>query len=98
MTPGELPVLRYCLELSHSEWEKGQPAAAVERVFDVIRTADELSFDSVWLTEDPDGWDAFAVLGAAARQTQSIRLGTGVTNPFLRHPNLIAASISTLDR
>jgi 5,10-methylenetetrahydromethanopterin reductase len=91
-------VLHYCLELSHSEWLNGDPATSVERLFEVIRMADELAFDSVWLTEDPDGWDAFAVLGAAARQTQSIRLGTGVTNPFLRHPNLIAASVSTLDR
>jgi alkanesulfonate monooxygenase SsuD/methylene tetrahydromethanopterin reductase-like flavin-dependent oxidoreductase (luciferase family) len=27
-----------------------------------------------------------------------VRLGTGVTNPFHRHPNLIAASVATIDR
>jgi 5,10-methylenetetrahydromethanopterin reductase len=37
-------------------------------------------------------------LSALARTTERIRLGTGVTNPYLRHPNLIAASVSTLDR
>jgi 5,10-methylenetetrahydromethanopterin reductase len=60
--------------------------------------ADESGFDSVWLNEDPEGWDAFAVLGALARETGRVRLGTGVTNPFHRHPNLIAGSVATLDR
>ena len=41
---------------------------------------------------------AFAVIGAIARETTSIRLGPGVTNPFHRHPNLIAASVATVDR
>ena len=93
--------MRYCLELSHNAWTKHDPAesaAAVARTLDLIRAADHAGFDSVWLTEDPDGWDAFAVLGAVSRQTERIRLGTGVTNPFLRHPNLIAASVATLDK
>src|SRR5687767_12752219 len=91
-------MLRYCLELSHGEWTRGDPAAKVARTLERIRIADAAGFDSVWLTEDPDGWDAFALLGAVARQTERIRLGTGVTNPFLRHPNLIASSVATLDR
>lgn len=90
--------LRYCLELSHQEWTSGNSTARVERTVEVVRAADQAGFDSVWLTEDPDGWDAFAVLGALTRETDRIRLGTGVTNPILRHPNLIAASVATLDR
>ncbi len=38
-----------------------------------------------------------AMLGAMARETTRVRLGTGVTNPYLRHPALLAASSSTLD-
>lgn len=91
-------MLRYCLELTHNAWTAGDPRAAVARTVDLIRTADRAGFDSVWLTEDPDGWDAFAVLGAVSQHTDRIRLGTGVTNPFLRHPNLIAASVATVDR
>jgi len=60
--------------------------------------ADLAGFDSLWLTEDPEGWDAFAVLGAIASATSAIRIGTGVTNPFHRHPNLISASVATIDR
>ncbi|MBX6342410.1 MAG: LLM class flavin-dependent oxidoreductase, partial [Thermomicrobiaceae bacterium] len=74
------------------------PEAAVAATLRAIAVADAAGLDSVWLSEDPDGWDAFAVLGAAARQTERVRLGTGVTNPHLRHPNLIAMSVATLDR
>jgi 5,10-methylenetetrahydromethanopterin reductase len=72
--------------------------AAARRTLDLVAAADQAGLDSAWLSEDPDGWDAFGVLCAAAARTERIRLGVGVTNPFLRHPNLIAMSVSTLDR
>jgi 5,10-methylenetetrahydromethanopterin reductase len=97
--------LQFCLDLSHHDWTR--PAAvrsadsmrqAAERSIKLIEAADVAGLESAWLSEDPDGWDAFAVLGAAARATSQIRLGPGVTNPYLRHPNLISMSVSTLDR
>ncbi|HUZ02843.1 MAG TPA: LLM class flavin-dependent oxidoreductase [Thermomicrobiaceae bacterium] len=91
--------MKFCLDLSHHPWTRAaDPAGAVEATLRAIRVADAAGLDSVWVSEDPDGWDAFAVLGAAARQTARVRLGTGVTNPYLRHPNLIAMSVATLDR
>lgn len=91
--------MRWCLELTPEIWTRAAtPADGVRRSIDVVRRAEALGFDSVWLSEDPDGWDAFAALAVLARETDRIRLGTGVTNPYLRHPNLIAASVSTLDR
>ncbi len=74
------------------------PDSAVAATLETIRIADQSGLDSAWLSEDPDGWDVFSVLGAAARTTARIRLGTGVTNPYLRHPNLLAMSVATLDR
>jgi 5,10-methylenetetrahydromethanopterin reductase len=90
--------MRFCLSLGHQSWKTGSAAEQVARTFRLVRAAEAAGFDSVWLTEDPDGWDAFAVLAMLARETKTIRLGTGVTNPFLRHPNLIAASVATLDK
>lgn len=91
--------MEFCLSLSHHSWTRGRDARlSVEQTLETIRLADRAGIESVWLSEDPDGWDAFAVLGAAARLTDRIRLGTGVTNPYLRHPNLLAMSVSTLDR
>lgn len=91
--------LRFCLALTHGRWAgASDPQAEVARTMAQGRLADEAGLDAVLVSEDPDGWDAFAVLAALARSTERIRLGTGVTNPYLRHPNLIAASVSTLDR
>jgi alkanesulfonate monooxygenase SsuD/methylene tetrahydromethanopterin reductase-like flavin-dependent oxidoreductase (luciferase family) len=90
--------LKFALTLDHLAWTRGEPAAAVAQTVRYARLADEAGFDSVWLNEDPEGWDAFACLGALAQATTRIRLGTGVTNPYHRHPNLIAASVATIDR
>lgn len=91
--------MKFCLDLSHHPWTREPDARrAAEVTLDAIQIADAAGLDSVWLSEDPDGWDAFAVLGAAAIRTEQVRLGTGVTNPYLRHPNLLAMSVATLDR
>ena len=108
MTDRDAPLanraLAFCLDASPAPWasaqERGDRVAverAVARTIEIGRMADEAGVESLWLSEDPDGWDAFAVLGAIARETRRIRVGTGVTNPFFRHPSLIAASVSTLD-
>lgn len=87
--------MRFALSLDHRDWVRGGTS---ETTMALARRADAGGIDSFWVTEDPDGWDAFALLGAISQKTSRIRLGTGVTNPYLRHPNLIAASVATLDR
>lgn len=91
--------MEFCLDLSHHPWARSaDPQRAARETIRVIEVADQAGLHSAWLSEDPDGWDAFAVLGAAANRTERIRLGTGVTNPYLRHPVLLAMSTATLDR
>lgn len=96
--------LQFALDATPGSWASAQrrtdPNAirqAVGRTIELARIADVAGIESIWLLEDPDGWDAFAVLGAMARATERIRLGTGVANPYYRHPSLLAASVSTLD-
>lgn len=96
--------LAFCIDAGPGGWgsaqAKADPAAinaAVEKTFALGKAADSAGIDSLWLLEDPDGWDAFAVLGAIARENEHIRLGTGVVNPYYRHPAQIAASVTTLD-
>jgi 5,10-methylenetetrahydromethanopterin reductase len=89
--------MRFCLDFSHRAWTRGEPSERIAATVRLAKAADEAGFSSLWITEDPDGWDAFQVLALFARETQRIALGPGVTNPFLRHPNLIAASVATLD-
>lgn len=102
MSAASAPPLRFCVDLNHLGWARAQargddPGAAVARAVALARAADAAGADSLWATEDPDGWDAFAVLGALARDTTRLRLGPGVSNPYGRHPNLLAASVATLD-
>ena len=98
------PPLHFSLDATPGSWasaqRRGDPndiRQTVARTIELARIADAAGIESIWLLEDPDGWDAFAVLGAMARTTDRIRLGTGVTNPYYRHPALLAASASTLD-
>src|SRR3954465_14462120 len=63
-----------------------------------IQQAEAFGFETAWASEDPDGGDAFAALGVLSRETTTISLGTGMTNPYFRSANLLAASIATLQR
>ena len=93
--------MRLALALHHATWssERGRDDPdPVTKTLASARVADEAGIDAIWATEDPDGWDSFAVLSALAGITARTTLGPGVVNPWHRHPNLIAASVATLDR
>jgi 5,10-methylenetetrahydromethanopterin reductase len=90
--------MRYTLDLSHHPWTRDAPGGAAARTLEVARAADAGGIDAIWVSEDPEGWDAFAVLGAVAATTRSAAIGTSVTSPYPRHPNLLAASVATVDR
>lgn len=70
---------------------------AIRRLTELARAAEAGGADALWVSEDPEGWDAFAILTLLATATATIRLGTGVTSSLLRHPNQLAASVATLD-
>jgi 5,10-methylenetetrahydromethanopterin reductase len=71
-----------------------EPVAALVAA---AREAEALGFGQVWVTDDRLQRDPFVVLAAVALETETVRLGPGVTNPFSRHPALIATALATLD-
>jgi 5,10-methylenetetrahydromethanopterin reductase len=98
------PPLRFAIDAGPGEWVAARQAndpveyrRAIDRTIELAQIADRAGVYSFWALEDPDGWDAIGVLSAVAQATDRIRIGTGVTNPYYRHPSLMAASISTLD-
>ncbi|MCC6314897.1 MAG: LLM class flavin-dependent oxidoreductase [Thermomicrobiales bacterium] len=93
---GDVPA--FSLEFSHHAWLRGDPIATAAWTLDTAEAADRAGIAAIFASEDPDGWDAFAVLGAIAARTRQAWLGPGVSNPYMRHPNLLAASVATLDR
>lgn len=74
-----------------------QGGLSVDRVVELARLAEQASVDSVWVAEGPTARDAFVTLTAIAAATTRVALGTGVVNPFTRHPAQLAASFATLD-
>lgn len=61
------------------------------------RLADDLGFGSLWYADERFYRETYTGLAACALSTQRIRLGTGVTDPFTRHPAITAAAIASLD-
>jgi 5,10-methylenetetrahydromethanopterin reductase len=69
------------------------PSAAIVAT---IEAAEALGLDEVWLGDEGPARDPFALLAAGAARTRRIRLGVGVTNPYLRHPAATAAAALTI--
>lgn len=62
------------------------------------RIADDLGYDSLWVTERYLHEETSSMLGFLAAATSNVKLGVGVVNPFTRHPALLAMMAATLDR
>jgi 5,10-methylenetetrahydromethanopterin reductase len=73
----------------------GQPS--VREMMVLARRAEELGFESVWLTETRFTRDAVTTAAAVAAATERVRIGTAVTNPFTRGAVLTAVTFATLD-
>jgi 5,10-methylenetetrahydromethanopterin reductase len=62
------------------------------------QAAERLGFGSFWVPEDYAFPGAFTCCAAIAAATRRIKIGTGVVNPFTRHPVLIAMELAALDQ
>ena len=62
------------------------------------RAAETAGYESLWVTERYFHEETFTLLGFLAAVTQRLKLGVGVTNPYTRHPALLAMASATLDR
>ncbi|TVT53808.1 LLM class F420-dependent oxidoreductase [Amycolatopsis rhizosphaerae] len=73
-------------------WSSGPPADALE----VIRTAEELGFDSVW-TAEGYGSDALTPLAWWGAATSRVKLGTNIVQMSARTPTAVGMTAQTLD-
>ncbi len=72
------------------------PTMGSAELIDIIVLAEELGYSYCMVADEGLMLDVYAVLGAAAETTSTIRLGP-VTNPYTRHPAATAAAIATID-
>ena len=69
----------------------------VQRIEDVARKAEEDGWDGLALTDSQNlSPDTYVALTLAARATQRITLGPGVTNPLTRHAAVAAGAIASI--
>ncbi len=68
-----------------------------DRLRQVVRQCEALGFDFFWYADEKFYRDPFVGLTVAAHASTRMRLGTGVTEPYTRHPALLAMAIASLD-
>lgn len=71
--------------------------APVGELLELAVEAERRGYGWLWLNDDRLERDPFTLLAAVAERTERIRLGPGVTNPYSRHPALLATAMATLD-
>ena len=84
-----------------------QQGATYEQQLTIARLAEELGFDAFFRSDHlmrlnegdpgPGPTESWVTLGALARETSRIRLGTMVTSSTFRHPGLLAIAVAQVD-
>ena len=75
----------------------GFELASIEDIVSSTQKAEAEGFESCWIAEDYYFRGAISLAAAVAANTRRIRIGTGVINPYTRHPVLIAMEMQGLD-
>ena len=73
------------------------PSAPVAELLEVAEEVERLGYRYLWINDERLERDPFTVLAAIAERTTQVLLGPGVTNPYSRHPALVATAMATLD-
>lgn len=79
---------------------RGVPSSDDPAVFDSVQQAqraEELGFDGIIYVDSQNlTGDCYVAMGLAARATTRLKLGTGVTNSYTRHPAVTASAIASV--
>ncbi len=73
------------------------PKLPLGELVDLARFAEDTGFSSLWIPDERFYRDPWVCLSAIAGATSKVRIGTGVTDPFIRHPLLTASAIASVN-
>lgn len=76
------------------------PTQPIDELVWFATQAEKAGIDAVWIADDtpfPPYGDVFMAATAIAMKTSKVTVGTAVTNPYMRHPAIIASSILALE-
>ncbi len=73
------------------------PYRSIDALAGLARQVERAGFEYIWICDHYHNRYVHSVLARLATETKRIKLGPGVTNPYLVHPAITAAAIATLD-
>ena len=73
------------------------PNEPIFKIASNVKTAEELGFEYVWITDHCNNRDVYSVISILAQSTNKIKIGAGVTNPYTRHPAVTASAIASVN-
>ncbi|RBQ23330.1 5,10-methylenetetrahydromethanopterin reductase [Candidatus Methanobinarius endosymbioticus] len=73
------------------------PNEPLDKIVKLVKLAEEQGFEYAWITDHYNNKNVYETLALIADGTETIKLGPGVTNPYVRAPAITAAAIATLD-
>ncbi|MDR3291791.1 MAG: 5,10-methylenetetrahydromethanopterin reductase [Methanobrevibacter sp.] len=73
------------------------PNEPIYKIASLVKLAEDVGFEYAWITDHYNNKSVYATLAVIASATSTIKLGPGVTNPYVRSPAITAAEIATLD-
>jgi 5,10-methylenetetrahydromethanopterin reductase len=73
------------------------PYSQIQKLGELAKQVEAAGFDHIWVSDHYHNRYVHSVLAHLADVTERIKLGPGVTNPYLSHPSVIAAAVATLD-
>lgn len=73
------------------------PNKDLKKIAELVKLAEDVGFEYAWITDHYNNKNVYEALALIADATETIKLGPGVTNPYVRSPAITAAAIATLD-
>jgi len=70
----------------------------LDETLDTVEMLDKSGVHAILFEDEATYLNVYALLAIAARATEKVLIGTGVTNPLTRHPVITASSIATVDQ
>ena len=73
------------------------PKVPARTIMELARILDGTRVDTLWIADSHLLWrECWSLITACAVVTDSLRLGSGVSNPVSRHPSVLAAEVATI--
>ena len=73
------------------------PQIPLDELVRLVKIAEDVGFEYAWITDHYNNQNVYETLALIAANTETIKMGPGVTNPYVRSPAISASAIATID-